>query len=458
MAFFLFTPMPHLLVVILLALHCCAGAAAAADRPHLSSDPRVESARTLVKSGRFHQALTVLRPLVPDHPDQTDVRFLIGLAAIGASRQAGTGEDEKIALLDEAIAALHSILVRRPGLVRVRLELALAFFLKEDDALARQHFQRVLAGRPTRAMVANINRFLKVMRDRQRWSGYFGVAIAPDTNVNSASDAEFIYIHGFPFRRGEASRATSDTGVAVWGGAEYRHPLGDRLRLRSTVDVAHREYSRSAFEQTFVAGRVGPQWSASRKTELSLLASARQSWLAGARASNDYGAIVEVRHRFIPRLTGHGQASWHRRDQKGSTSRDGPLTAFSLGVNYVLLPTVQLRTTAGYSRQKTETLFWRNDAFWTELGINQAMPWGFTLGGTIQMRWTDFKGRWWPFTPDGASRRDRTRVLRASVLNRGLTVYGFSPQVIFVNEQRDSNAQLYDLQRNRVELRIVRQF
>ena len=76
MAFFLFAPMPRLLVVILLALHCCAGAAAAADRPHLSSDPRVKSARALVKSGRFHQALTVLRPLVPDHPDQTDVRFL----------------------------------------------------------------------------------------------------------------------------------------------------------------------------------------------------------------------------------------------------------------------------------------------------------------------------------------------------------------------------------------------
>ena len=39
-------------------------------RSHLSSDPRVRTARVLVERQRFGEALAVLRRLPPDHPDQ----------------------------------------------------------------------------------------------------------------------------------------------------------------------------------------------------------------------------------------------------------------------------------------------------------------------------------------------------------------------------------------------------
>ena len=61
-------------------------APAASGRSHLSSDPRVNTARALVERQRFAEALAILRPLVPDHPDQTDVRFLLGLAASRGSQ------------------------------------------------------------------------------------------------------------------------------------------------------------------------------------------------------------------------------------------------------------------------------------------------------------------------------------------------------------------------------------
>ena len=141
-------------VIVLLCHALVALAVAASDRSHLSSDPRVKHARALVERGRFDAALVVLRPLAPDHPDQTDVRFLIGLAAIGAATRPDTDDEQRTLLLAEAIAALRAILIDRPGLVRVRLELARAFFLKGEDDLSRDHFERVLAGQPPPAMVA----------------------------------------------------------------------------------------------------------------------------------------------------------------------------------------------------------------------------------------------------------------------------------------------------------------
>ena len=131
------------------------------------------------------------------------MQFLLGLAASRWSQEAGLEDEQRLALLDEAIAAFRSILIRRPDLVRVRLELALAFYLKEEDALARDHFERALVGRPPAALANNVKRFLNIMRARKRWNGYFGFSVSPDTNINAASDAEIIYIQGLPFRRGQ---------------------------------------------------------------------------------------------------------------------------------------------------------------------------------------------------------------------------------------------------------------
>ena len=119
---------------------------------HLSSDPRVRTARILISRNRFPEALEILRPLAPDHPDQTDVQFLLGLGASRWSQEDGLEDEQRLALLDEAIAAFRSILIRRPELVRVRLELALAFYLKQDDSLAREHFERAPGGPPARGV------------------------------------------------------------------------------------------------------------------------------------------------------------------------------------------------------------------------------------------------------------------------------------------------------------------
>ena len=432
--------------------------AAASGGSHLSSDSRVTTARVLVERNRFAEALQILRPLVPDHPDQTDVRFLLGLAASRGSQEPEIGDEQRLALLDEAIVAFRSILVQRPGLVRVRLELALAFYLKEEDALARDHFDRALVGRPPAALVANINRFLNVMRARRRWRGYFGFSLAPDTNINAASDAEFIYINGLPFRRGQTGRASSAIGIVGWGGGEYQFPLAERWRLRSGININHREYKGSRFDQTFVGGSVGPRWLIDRNTEMSLLATASQRWWGGSSLSYDYGARLEVEHRVFAGLRLSGRALWSDRKYQQQKFLEGPLMVFSLGATYVPFPIMSVNLLVGYQQQEAVSHLWSNAGYWTRVGTNVALPWGFSVGLSGEFRWTDYEGQWAPFVVDNSSRQDQTRILQATLLNRAITVYGFSPQIAFSNQLRDSNAQLFDFKRNLVEMRWVRQF
>ena len=109
------------------------------------------AARRLVDQGRFGEALDILRPLQQALPNEPNVMFLRGLAASGGARNPGLTEEQRDALLDEAITAFRTMLIDRPELIRVRLELALAFFLKGDDSLSRRHFEQVLAGNPPEA-------------------------------------------------------------------------------------------------------------------------------------------------------------------------------------------------------------------------------------------------------------------------------------------------------------------
>ena len=435
------------------------GQEAASERAHLSSDPRVRTARVLVERQRFSEALTILKPLaLEDRPDQTDVLFLLGLAASRGSQDPGLKDEKRVALLNLAVAAFRSILIRRPDLVRVRLELGVAFYLKQEDALAREHFERALVGKPPPALVVNVTRFLINMRARRRWRGYFGFSVAPDTNINAASDAQFLYINNLPFRRGARGQASSDIGIVGWGGGEYQYPLAERWRLRAGFDVNHREYNGGRFDQTFIAGHVGPRWLISQNTEMSLLASSSQRWWGGSPFNYDIGARFEVVHRLFAGLLMNGQATWSDRKYQQQKFLEGSLMVVSLGANYVLFPTVQVNALVGYQQQETALRRWTNAGYWTRVGTDVALPFGFTVGASAEFRLTDYESGWFPFVSDNGAREDQTRILRATLLNRALTVYGFSPQVVFSNQVRESNAQLFDYKRNLVEMRWVRQF
>ena len=80
-----------------------------------------------------------------DQDERAGLLFQIGMQTLAEAEQADSDEARE-KLYDKAIAAFRMILVNRPELIRVRLELARTFFLRGRDGLARRHFELVLAG------------------------------------------------------------------------------------------------------------------------------------------------------------------------------------------------------------------------------------------------------------------------------------------------------------------------
>ena len=433
----------------------------------------MKDVRALVNSGRFDEALALMRPLVNDRAAEANTIFLYGLAAVGASQKRGIAEDRRDALLDEAIAAFRAILVKRPGLVRVRLELARAFFLKREDKLARRHFEQVLAGKPPAAVALNVNSFLNIMRARKRWSLRLGAAILPDTNLGAGSAERTILLNTpfgrLPFTLDNYTAPKSGIGISAWVGSEYQYPLGDpgtgsgasRWRLRAGGDLSRKEYRESEFDTMTLSGHVGPCWLIGRASEASLLLSGLHHWTGSGieePSHHDIGLRVEGRHRLNRRTTVNARLARHERRYDKRTHLDGPVTDVSMGAGWVVSPTARIDASMGWGRERTEIESRRNSSRWMQLGATALLPWGFTVGGSGRLRWVDYEGDWFPFTEPGQSRSDLTRTLRLFAHNRALTLEGFSPQISVTQEQRTTNAQLHDYERIFGEIRFVRLF
>ena len=418
----------------------------------------IDDAQALMDAGRFEEAIVALRPLLEERPVAPNVLFLYGLASLEASQRPGREDEEREILLNEAIAAFHTMLVEAPGLVRVRLELARAFYLKGEDDLARRHFEAVLAGGVPEAVAANVNVFLNEIRSRGRWSYNAGFALAPDTNIGAGSEERTIYILGLPFQRDAEELTTSGVGLVVWGGAEYQYPMGPRSRLRAGANVHRREHSGSDFDEASLSVHGGPRVLIDGRTEASVLATARQHWTGTVKDHHALGGRIEAARRLTSRATLNGRVSLEDRTYRTRTYLDGTFYDLSLAGAYVITPTVRANISLGYGQDRPDRMRERNERYRVGAGVSVVLPAGFTVSGGADHRWTNYEPGWGFHVLDGGAREDRTWSARASVYNRSITLMGFSPELGVVHEVRNTNAQLYDYERTSGELRFVRQF
>ena len=407
-------------------------------------------------------ATVVWAPAPAFGQDATGPRFRAGMEALQAAH-AAPDREARDGKLDEAIAAFRAILVDRPELVRVRLELARAFFLKEEDTLARRHFEQVLAGDVPQAVAVNIVRFLRIMRARRRWEAHFGAAIAPDSNLNAASGERTIFLdflgQRLPFRLNDPATPESGLGLSLWGGGEHQYPLAPRWRLRSGANANVRDYKGGDFDRHFLSAHLGPRRLIDARTEASLLATVDRQWTAGMPETDRFGLRLEGEHRLTPRLALSARTSAARRNCRDCNHLDGPEGDVLLGASWAALPILRLSGNAGWNWSRANSEHWRSRGPQAGLGATLALPLGFTVGLRASLRRTEYQGRGFAHnTIDRNPRKDETQTLSASVHNRALTVLGFSPRLSLIREERDTNAQALDYKRNRAELSFVRQF
>jgi tetratricopeptide (TPR) repeat protein len=401
-----------------------------------------ELARQLMNQGRLEEAAAVLDARLAAEPKDVQARFLKGMIAVAM-------KDNR-----QAVRIFRSILIDKPGATRVRLELARAFYLEKDYGNALRQFQFALAGNPPREVAANINHYLAAIRDAKSLSYNFGIAIAPDTNLNTGSSAREVSLFGLPFDLSEEARQRSGVGLALEAGAEWAPRIGKGKRLRLGVNGQRREYSGSDFDDMTVAGYAGPRL-VSGKWDLSLLGTAYQRWYGAKPYNHALGARAEATYYLNPRLGISGAASgqWVRHRQ--ARERDGRLLALNGGAFYALTSSSAATAKAGVSRHEARIKPYSSWSGFVAAGYFRDLPMGFSIYVEPSFSLARYDRALIGF---GRKRSDDTRSLLITLLNRHIVLSRFTPRISYTFTRQSSSVALYEFTRNRLEIGLTTVF
>jgi hypothetical protein len=353
-----------------------------------------------------------------------------------------------------AEAMFRRILDRDPGLLRVRLELARTLFMEKKDEQADYHFRLAAAEHPAAQVARNIVRFREAIRARRSWRFNFDVGIAPDSNINSATDKQTLDIYGLPFRLDPTARARSGTGTFAGGDASIRLNRFGRVPIYLGGYGRWLRYRDHHFDDAYAGAEAGPEFQLAggrlRTTATGLLRWYGERLLVTSLGTHlDYeklvgdkwtvGGTLLVRHNDYARRD--DVDGW---DAEARVSAGRPLGPTTLGFAYT-----------GIERN------WANDpgqAFWREalgIGILKEIGWGLRPQLTVDLARQVGDGQLAPF---GKKRRDWLLQGSLSIYKRDWNVGGFAPSLSLTVTRNYSTLSLYQERRVRGEVRLTRAF
>jgi hypothetical protein len=402
----------------------------------------VEAASLLMRAGKLDDARKVLLALEKARPDDSEVLFLLGLIAVQQKDY------------DAAIRLFRRILVREPGVARVRLELARAFFLNKDWDNAERQFRFARSSDLPAGAIANIDQYLFAIRRLRRWSVNAQVAVAPDTNLNAGPDITELQIFGLPFQLSDQTRRKSGVGAALDLGGEWDQPLGQRTRLDLGAAFHGLVYPDSEFDDLSLSAFAGPAFLA-RKWEIGPRLTAFRRWYGRSVYNQGLGGVLQGTYYVTPRFgvgasVGAQTVSFPQLTQQNGVAVSGGLNAY-----FTPNPFTLLSANAALSRQNAEIPAYAYTAGQVALGYSRDLRGGLSISLTPSLTLTRYDA---PLAAFGVSRRDAQWTLEIAALDRRIDWYGFTPRVSYAFTHDASNVALYSFDRSRFEFGVTRVF
>ena len=176
-------------------------------------------------SGDYDAAETAYRALAtnPELELRTEARFRLALMLEQQKR------------LTDAAVLLRQILDEKPDAARVRLELARMLALMGDlPGAARELRQAQATGLPPE-VARLVNIYTSALRSQKPFGASVEIALAPDSNINRATESTTLDTIIAQFDLSEDAQAKSGIGLSLKGQAYARAGIDKRSSLSSTI-------------------------------------------------------------------------------------------------------------------------------------------------------------------------------------------------------------------------------
>lgn len=353
----------------------------------------------------------------------------------------------------EAAITFRALLDEQPNAPRVRLELARVLVAMGDETGARRQIRQAQAAGLPPEVAVTVGRFDRALRSRKPWGGTIEVALAPDSNVNRATQARVLDTIIAPLTLSDDARARSGIGARLAGQGYARIDLGQGFALVPRVAGVANLYRHHEFNDVSGSALVGLEWLHERD-RLSASAGQARRWYGGRRYADTDTVTIDWLHGLgrLSQLVAMASVSHVTYARNGL--QDGMI--YDLGVSFerALSQRAGLSVTLSGTRQTA-----RDPGYATAAGGLTLTGWReaghTTLFASAGLRRTETDAALFLF---GTRRQKWLLNARAGATLRGLAYRGFAPYVRLAYEQNRSTVGLYDYRRIATEIGISRAF
>lgn len=430
-------------LLAILAATMLAQAARAQDNEAVLTAPQVFAlAEAYEQAGRMEDAEALLEALTRDRDGdiRAEARFRLGEARM-ARRD-----------FDGAAEAFAALLEEKPEAQPARLALAQALARAGRTGEAARQLRRAEAAGLPEDVQRLVDRFGDVLRRSRPYGVSVELGIAPDSNINQATESRILDVGGFPLVLDDAGRATSGIGLTGAADAFATLPIASGVPLVSRVAAVGNIYRQQRFNDIALSASSGPEFTLGRAV---VRPAATYSWrrVGGNRYSHGLGGTAQL-------LAPAGRAG-----QIGAS--------FSISDQHYRIPEqdgIQLSAAASYEEALSSRLYGRLEATIqradakadayasTSFGAQGSLSRDFgaaTLYVNAGYMRTNGDG---PFVLFGAARRDDRLDLSVGAAWKRWSLLGMTPVVRLQQTFNRSPLDIYRFQRTRLEFALTERF
>jgi tetratricopeptide (TPR) repeat protein len=371
----------------------------------------------------------------------------------------------------QAISLFHEILNRRPDLVRVRLDLARAYFLDKNYEDATFQFELVKGGDLPPEVLTNVDAFLDAIRRQKNWTVDFSLSPVSDSNINQASggreeclDFFFGPMTGTMCRPLEEK--ASGIGLNANASVDYFRRFSQGWQdwgLRATLGFYGMAFEQKEYDDFILSTALGPRylWESG---EASVQPTIRKRWIGTKEYSEDYGCRLDARQIFGRVLLSAGAAWYDSRyaDAYVNSVLKGQSFSAYMQPRFILTDRTFVQAGLDFLREDTKVRSYANDNWRYALGAYHAFAYGMSLFVEGSLMRTRYNASQWYVTRDNAitetTRQDTTWQFAASLSSSVFERYDLTPVLQYVYTKRDSNIWTRDYDRHRINFLINYRF
>lgn len=377
----------------------------------------------------------------PDPEIRTEARYRKGLMLADLGHFA------------EAAAAFRDLLAERPDVLSARLELARVLAAAGREAEARRELRQARAIGIPQDAAAVVEQFATVLRSRRPYGVSFELGLAPDSNINRATEARTLDTIIAPLTLSSDARAQSGLGLRTAGQAFVRLPLAADLSLTPRLGLAANTFDDRRFNDVSASALVGLEWAgAADRISVSIGQTYRR--YGGEPYARTDTVVVEALRPLSPRSQATIAFSAARTTYELNPLQDGKLYDLSLAYERALDPRTGLSLGASITRQTAADPGYATWAAGATVGAWRQTRWG-EVSGSVGLRRTEGDARLFLF-PE--ARREWLTSGRIGMTLRRLKLAGLTPTVRLIAEDNASTVGIYDYRRLAAEFSLARSF